>query len=82
MKSLTLNYREYRLIGLEDGGLIDTTVCLEDILLNDSNSNEYEYIYSLQDEAEKILKLDVGETLFVGINRDVPQYKGVILRLS
>ena len=66
MKTINSN-RVYHIIGIENGQSFDVNYTLEDIF---SESNDTELIYSLQDEADKIMDLKPGEGFQSYCNRD------------
>ena len=44
--------------------------------------NGVEYMYAIQEETDKILDLKVNESMYVSLNRDNSDCKGVICRIS
>lgn len=52
---------------------------LDDII---SNQNEYEYMYAIKDEMDRVLDLKVGERLHIKFNRDNPDSDGFIKRIK
>ena len=69
--------REFRLIGLG----IDKDLTLNELF--GKNQDDYEYIYALQEDyGDEILDLKVTESLFVQLNRDDINDKGVLVRVS
>ena len=72
--------RKYTIIGFEDGGIINETISLFTLLK--PHRDGYEYIYALQEETDDILDLKVNQTMYVSLNRDNVNFKGVICRIS
>lgn len=72
--------RKYIVVGFEMGTRVEVTISLSDLLKDYPNG--YECMYALQEETDKILDLKVNETMFVSLNRDNVDCKGVICRIS
>lgn len=70
--------RKYKVVGLEGSQEFVTQFTAEDLF----SRQETEVMYSLQGETDKILDLRVGQSIFVNVNRDNSEYKGVVLRTS
>lgn len=57
-----------------------TTLEFSDLLRN--KKNDYEYIYALQEEFDKILDMKEGDSLYFHPNRDDKNSKGIIIRVA
>ncbi len=68
--------RKFKLVGFG----IDTELTFNDLFLD--RENDYEYIYALQEITDEILDLKVCQSLFVQLNRDDINDKGVLVRVS
>ena len=70
--------RKYLVVGIEGTEEFKLEVTADDLF----SKQETEVMYSLQEEVDKILDLSVGQSIFVNINRDNSEYKGVLMRTS
>lgn len=70
------SFRQFKVIGFEGNQELVHTFKAEDLF----NKQESELMYSMQEESDKILDLREGQSIFVNINRDNSEYKGVVLR--
>lgn len=53
---------------------------LDSLFRDVEDGTEYEYIYAIQDIADKILDLKIGESMYFQPNRDNDLTKGIITR--
>ena len=69
--------RQFQLVWLEGDSVTNITISLNDMTYN---TDDYEYIYSLQDNIDNILDMKVDEVIHHQFNRDDSTRKGVIRR--
>ena len=68
--------RRFLIVGLSNGIQVEMSYFLDDILNEENNS---ELNYSLQDELDEILDLNVGNSLVMYSNRDAKNGKNRII---
>lgn len=71
--------RRYSLQISEEGETINKEISLVSLLVH--NASDYEYIYSLSDEIDKVLDLKIKESMNFQPNRDNKHSKGIITRI-
>lgn len=69
--------RKFSVVGFEAGHELRTEITVNQLF---DKKEDTELIYTLQEITDKVLDMKVGETLFIDLNRDNEQSKGVILR--
>jgi len=74
--------REWKLLGFEYSTSFEETYTLETLLTKDVNGTEVLYSLQERNQLDLILEMKVGETLFVSVNRDTPDNRGVLLRVK
>lgn len=72
--------RSYLITGYEGSVRLSEKLSLKSLL--NIKKDDYEYIYAIQEDTDKILDLKVNETMYVSLNRDNVNDKGVLLRVS
>ena len=75
-----MSKREYLLIYVEQGNKVQKVLTLKDLLL--LKENDFEYIYSLAEEIDNILDLEVNENFYILGSRGDRNSKGVITRIN
>lgn len=73
-----LSKRVYQIVFLEGNSVVNMDVPLN--RLYDDTKNDFEYIYSMQEEIDNILNLKVNEVMYCQFNRDDSSRKGVLRR--
>lgn len=80
---MLISKRKFKAVIFEGGSFETVTVKLSDLTKeDDGQGTEYEYIYALQEEGDKLLDLKVGEAMYFQPNRDNDLAKGIIYRVS
>jgi spore coat polysaccharide biosynthesis protein SpsF (cytidylyltransferase family) len=79
MKTLAMSQREYKVAILDAGDMVIQHENLKTIL---DPKNDFEYIYAIQEEIDKLLDLKVGESMYIQPIRDNNDTKGIILRTA
>lgn len=78
--------RTYKGISVNVHEVTEIKFTINDFIASEKHINfEYgdtEFMYALQDDADRVLDLRVGESIFVNTNRDNPDFKGVVIRLT
>lgn len=69
--------RKFKVVGFETGHDLSIEISVNQLF---DKKEDSELIYTLQEITDKVLDMNVGETLFIDLNRDNCQGKGVILR--
>lgn len=59
-----------------------TLTCASVFDLFNTGDNAYEYCYAVQDNADAVLDLKVGERTLMNFNRDNPDSSGYIIRVK
>lgn len=72
--------RKYSISGFENGHPVNFQLTIQDLITNKDDA--FESLYAIQEETDKVLDLKVDETMFVSLNRDNKNCKGVLLRIS
>jgi hypothetical protein len=81
MKSHTIANIKYEIIVTEDGITNIHTYSFENLFLNKNEEGcDWEFVYSLHELAESVIKLDVNESMYFQPNRDNDKSKGIIVR--
>jgi hypothetical protein len=75
-----LTKRRYYIAVAESDGF--ETQCLSLNYLFTHRDNDYEYVYAIQEMADELLDLKIGESIYFKPNRDNELAKGIIIRKS
>lgn len=78
----TCSKRKYLCIWNENGELEKHTVLLGHFISSSVRTNDYEYIYAMQERVDEILDMKADETIHFQFNRDDKNSKGIILRIQ
>lgn len=83
MKTILEN-RTYKVFVQEGIHTSTHLVTFKELFTDYDNANEdaFEFIYALQEDSEKVLGLQVGDSLFFDPIRDLKGNKGIIVRIS
>lgn len=73
--------RKYRVI-IVDTDSVSNEVIEINRILKDKKNGEYEFIYALQDEIDKVLDLKISRAMYFNPCRDNKRVKGIIQRIS
>ncbi len=76
-----LSNRKYKAVMLEQGETSTAEISLGDLLEEDDQGNNWEYIYTLQEHVDEVLDLKVGDSAYFQPNRDNKKSKGFIYRV-
>lgn len=74
MEALKMSKRQYRAHTVDEQGDLDTLDLNLENLIN--HNTDWEVFYSLDEEIDNILDLQIGQSLFFQANRDNPNQKG------
>jgi hypothetical protein len=81
MKSHTITNITYEIIVTQDGITENHVYSFEKLFLN-KTENDWEFVYALCELAEKVIKLDVNDSMYFQPNRDNHFSKGIIVRIK
>ena len=83
MKNYTISNITYNIVIMEGNYVPNWVMTFERLFLNDvADGEDLEFVYSLNEIAEDVMRLKVGESLRFKANRDVAMENGVILRMK
>ena len=83
MKNHAISNITYNIVILEQVSAPSWIMTFERLFLNDVKEGEdFEFVYSLGEIAEEVMRLNVGERLEFNANRDVAIKNGAIKRMS
>jgi hypothetical protein len=83
MKSHTIANIKYEIIVTQDGITENHVYWFEKLFLNKNEEGcDWEFVYALHEVAEKVIKLDVNESMYFQPNRDNNKSKGIIVRIK
>jgi hypothetical protein len=83
MKNHAISNITYNIVILEQVSAPSWIMTFERLFLNDVKEGEdFEFVYSLGEIAEDVMRLNVGERLEFNANRDVAMKNGAIKRMS
>jgi hypothetical protein len=83
MKNHAISNITYNIVILEQVSAPSWIMTFERLFLNDVKEGEdFEFVYSLGEIAEEVMRLNVGERLEFNANRDVAMKNGAIKRMS
>ena len=83
MKNAVISGITYNIVILEQVSAPSWIMTFERLFLNDVKEGEdFEFVYSLGEIAEEVMRLNVGERLEFKANRDVAMKNGAIKRMS
>lgn len=71
--------REFKVVVVENGCFGTFNHTLEDLI---KSKKDYEYLYSLRDDIDKVLDLKEKESMYFQPNRDNELAKGIICRIK
>lgn len=72
-----MSKRQFEVVGFEGGQKVKVKFSVSRLF---DKKEEQELFYTLQEVIDNVLDLKVGEALFIDLNRDNREDKGVILR--
>jgi len=75
-----MSKRKYIVTGFDNCKPFTQEVTFEELV--SSKVNNYEFIYTLQEDLDSILDLKVGQSLYVKTTRDGSEDLGVICRIA
>ena len=83
MKNYTISNITYNIVIMEGNYVPNWVMTFERLFLNDvADGEDLEFVYSLNEIAEDVMRLKVGESLRFKANRDVEMENGGILRMK
>ena len=83
MKNYTISNITYNIVIMECNYVPNWVMTFERLFLNDvADGEDLEFVYSLNEIAEDVMRLKVGESLRFKANRDVAMENGGILRMK
>lgn len=83
MKNHAISNITYNIVIMEGNYVPNWVMTFERLFLNDvADGEDLEFVYSLNEIAEDVMRLKVGESLRFKANRDVAMENGGILRIK